>query len=145
LIGSPDGTPPGSGTYVPYPTYFAEQLASKVIQGGGNVVQTSSSDPNLTASAVVEPNGHLDLLVINVNGSTFNYSFPAYSMTVLDVGKVSHVRPDHHEGCRGDSKPPHGDDDGFVGLGDRSRGRVEPDRDLEREPGEPDRGSLRDQ
>ena len=107
------------------------------------MVQASSSDPNLTTYAVLEPNGHLDLLVINksaasaldrpvparqltlpaaqatvwqygeaqdtaqsqstngqsalanftanltVNGSTFSYSFPAYSMTVLDLGKAS--------------------------------------------------------
>jgi hypothetical protein len=142
IIGSPGGSPPASGAYVPYPTYFAEQLASKIIQAGGNVVQATSSDPNLTAYAVVEPNGHLDLLVINktatsalagqfqlanfqpaaqatvwqygeaqdtaqsqtsngasalanfttnltVSGSTFSYSFPAYSMTVLDLGKAS--------------------------------------------------------
>ena len=142
LIGSPDGSPPASGPYVPYPTYFAEELASKIIQAGGNVVQAASSDPNLTTYAVVEPNGHLDLLVINksatsalsgqfqlanfqaaaqatvwqygeaqdtaqsqsstgasalanftaaltLNGSTFSYSFPAYSMTVLDLGKAS--------------------------------------------------------
>ena len=142
LLGSPGGSAPATGTYVPYPTYFAEQLASKIIQAGGNVVQASSSDPNLTVYAVLEPNGHLDLLVINksassaltgqfqlagfppaaqaqvwqygeaqdtaqsqtsdghsalanftatltVSGSTFSYSFPAYSMTVLDLGKAS--------------------------------------------------------
>ena len=142
LIGSPGGTAPATGSYVPYPTYFAEELASKIIQAGGNVVQASTSDPNLTTYAVLEPNGHLDLLVINksassalsgafqlanfnpaaqatvwqygeaqdtaqsqsttgasalanftanlaVSGSTFNYSFPAYSMTVLDLGRAS--------------------------------------------------------
>ena len=146
MIGSPGGSAPATGPYVPYPTYFAEQLASKIIQAGGNVVQASSSDPNLTTYAVLEPNGHLDLLVINksatsaltgqfqlanfqpaaqatvwqygeaqdtaqsqtttgasalanftatltVNGSTFSYSFPAYSMTVLDLGKASPARP----------------------------------------------------
>ena len=45
IIGSPNGSPPASGTYVAYPTYFAEQLASKIIQAGGRVVQASSSDP----------------------------------------------------------------------------------------------------
>jgi hypothetical protein len=138
LIGSPNGSPPSSGTYVPYPTYFAEQLGSKIIRAGGKVVQASSNDTNLTAYAVLESNGHLDLLVINksassaltgnfdltgftpgtsaqvwqygeaqdtaqsqttdghsalanfavtlsVNGSTFSLSFPAYSMTVLDL------------------------------------------------------------
>jgi hypothetical protein len=137
LIGR-TGSPPSSGTYVPYPTYFAEQLASKIIQAGGEVVQASSSDTNLTAYAVLEPNGHLDLLVINKSasgaltgtfdltgfkpgalaqlwqygeaqdtaqsettdghaslahftirfkriGSTFSLSFPAYSMSVLDL------------------------------------------------------------
>jgi hypothetical protein len=141
LIGSPGGSAPATGPYVPYPTYFAEQLASKIIQPGGSVVQASSSDPNLTAYAVLEPSGHLDLLVINKSasgaltgqfqlanytpptlaqvwqygeaqdtaesqttdghsalndftatlnpsGSTFSDSFPAYSMTVLDLGKV---------------------------------------------------------
>ena len=142
LIGSPDGSAPATGTYVPYPTYFAEELASKIIQAGGNVVQASSSDANLTTYAVLEANGQLDLLVINksatsaltgqfqfanyvpgtqatvwqygeaqdtaqsesttgasalanfttnltVSGSTFSYSFPAYSMTVLVLGKAS--------------------------------------------------------
>ena len=138
IIGSPNGSAPGSGTYVPYPTYFAEQLASKIIQAGGQVVQATSSDPNLSTYAVLEPNGHLDLLVINkspsgaltgqfqlagfvpsaqaqswqygeaqdtaqsqttdghsslanssqaltTSGSNFSDSFPAYSMTVLDL------------------------------------------------------------
>lgn len=141
LIGSPDGSPPASGTYVAYPTYFAEELASKIIQAGGSVVQATSSDPNLTTYAVLEANGQLDLLVINksatsaltgqfqlanyvpatqatvwqygeaqdtaqsesttgasalanfttslsVSGSSFSYSFPAYSMTVLVLGKA---------------------------------------------------------
>jgi alpha-L-arabinofuranosidase len=141
LIGSSGGSAPTTGPYVPYPTYFAEELASKLIQPGGEVVQASSSDPNLTAYAVLEPSGHLDLLVVNKSaagaltgqfqltnytpptlaqvwqygeaqdtaqsqttngqsalanftaslnpsGSTFSYSFPAYSMTVLDLGKV---------------------------------------------------------
>ena len=142
LIGSPGGPAPATGAYVPYPTYFAEQLGSKIIQAGGEVVQATSSDPNLAAYAVVEPNGHLDLLVINksatstltgqfqlanfqpaaqatawqygeaqdtaqsrtsngtsalasfntnltLHGADFSYSFPAYSMTVLDLGRAS--------------------------------------------------------
>jgi hypothetical protein len=136
IIGSPNGSPPASGAYVAYPTYFAEELASKIIQTGGRVVQAGSSDPDLTTYAVLEANGQLDLLVVNkssvsaltgqfalanfvpasqatvwqygetqdtaqsnsstgasalanfttnltVNGSTFSYSFPAYSMSVL--------------------------------------------------------------
>jgi hypothetical protein len=126
---------------VPYPTYFAEQLASKVIQPGGDVVQATSSDANLSIYAVLEASGHLELLAINKSGagpltgqfqlanyipptlaqvwqygenqdtaqshtvdghsalasftaalnpsgSSFSYSFPAYSMSVLDLGKV---------------------------------------------------------
>jgi hypothetical protein len=142
LIGSPgDGSAPATGEYVPYPTYFAEQLASEIVQPGGSVVQASSSDPNLSVYAVLESSGHLDLLVINKSatsaltgrfqlngftpptlaqvwqygeaqdtaqsqtddgqsaltnftaslnpsGSTFSYSFPAYSMTVLDLDQV---------------------------------------------------------
>jgi hypothetical protein len=64
LIGS-SASPFPYSTYVPYPTYFAEQLASKLIQAGGTVVQAASDDPNLSAYAVLEPNGHLDLMVIN--------------------------------------------------------------------------------
>ncbi len=64
LIGSP-GPSPQTGSYVPYPTYFAEQLASKIVQAGGSVVQASSSDPDLAVYAVHEPGGDLDLLVIN--------------------------------------------------------------------------------
>jgi alpha-L-arabinofuranosidase len=142
LIGSSNGSAPASGSYVPYPTYFAEQLASKIVKTGGNVVQASSSDPNLTTYAVLESNGHLELLVINksvsgalsgkfqltgfqpaaqaqvwqygeaqdtaqshttdghsalanftttlsVSGTKFSYSFPAYSMTVLDLGRAT--------------------------------------------------------
>jgi len=141
ILGSPNGSPPASGAYAPYPTYFAEQLASKIIQSGGEVVQAASDNSNLSAYAVLEPNGHLDLLIINksgpsassavseqiqlagfqpqaqaqvwqygeaqdtaqsqtsdgqaslaqssttlnVTGSSFNYTFPAYSMTVLDL------------------------------------------------------------
>lgn len=142
LLGDPNVAAPSSGAYTPYPTYFAEQLASKIIQAGGKVVQASSNDPNLTTYAVIEPNGDLALMVINkygagaltgqfqisgfrpaaqanvwqygatqdnaqshttdghsalanfvaplsLNGSSFSYSFPAYSMTVLDLGKGS--------------------------------------------------------
>ncbi len=68
-IGSPNGIAPRPVRYVPYPTYFAEQLASKIIQAGGNVVQASSSDAEPDHYAVLEANGHLDLLVINKSAS----------------------------------------------------------------------------
>ncbi len=142
LLGDPSGSAPSSGAYIPYPTYFAEELASKIVQNGGTVVQATSSEPNLTTYAVVEPNGDLELLVINknassaitgqfqisgfapadaatlwqygeaqdtaqsesptgasalaqstvsltINGSSFNFSFPAYSMSVLELGRVT--------------------------------------------------------
>ena len=137
------------------------------------MVQAWSSDPNLTTYAVVEPNGHLDLLVINksaasaltgqfqlanfapaaqatvwqygeaqdtaqsqttngqsalanftanltVNGSTFSYSFPAYSMTVLDLGKalVRHRGADDHKSRGRDAQPRHRQDDRAFGHRD---------------------------
>jgi hypothetical protein len=138
ILGSSNGSPPATGTYVPYPTYFAEQLVSQMVHTGDTVVQASSDDSTLSAYAVLEQNGHLDLLVINknpstdlteqiniagftpsgqavvwqygktqdtaqsqttdghsslanwtqtltVSGSSFNYFFPQYSMTVLDL------------------------------------------------------------
>jgi alpha-N-arabinofuranosidase len=141
LLGSPPDSPPATGTYIPYPTYFAEQLASQIIQTGGQVVDATSDNTALSAYAVLEANGDLDLLVINksgpassdavteqfqfsgfqpqgnaevwqygeaqdtaqsqsstgqsalanftttlsLNGSSFSYTFPAYSMTVLQL------------------------------------------------------------
>jgi hypothetical protein len=138
LVGSPGGTAPASGTYIPYPTYFAEQLLSKMLVGGKSVVKATSNTGTLAVYAVRETNGHLDLLVINknattaltgtftltgfspaaqavfwqygkaedtaqshtsdghaslsnftvtltVNGSSFSYTFPSYSMTVIDL------------------------------------------------------------
>jgi hypothetical protein len=70
LLGDPSGLAPSTGTYIPYPSYFAEQLLSKMILHGQSVVQASSDDTNLSAYAVKEANGHLDLLVINKNATT---------------------------------------------------------------------------
>ena len=137
VLGS-DGSTPSTGPYVPYPTYFAEQLVGKMVQPGDTVVQAGSNDPNLSAYAVRQTNGHLDLLVINknattdltatfqvsgfqaaaqaqiwqygktqdstqsqtsdghsalanfatslpLNGANFTYTFPSYSMTVIDL------------------------------------------------------------
>jgi hypothetical protein len=136
------GTAPSTSTYVPYPTYFAEQLLSKMVHGGDMVVQASSNDSNLNVFAVQEANGHLDLLVINkssisslpaqfqianftpsiqaqlwqygetqdtaqsqttdghsalasstayltASGSSYSYTFPAYSMSVLDLAPLA--------------------------------------------------------
>ncbi len=136
-----DGTnsnPPYNGSYIAYPTYYALQLASKIVASGGEVVSATSNYGDLQVYAVKEPNGHLELLVINTNpaaglsdqfnltgfqpggsaqvwqygeaqdtaqsqsangasalanfsatlnlsGANFSYTFPAYSMTVLDL------------------------------------------------------------
>jgi hypothetical protein len=94
LLGS-GGTAPATGTYVPYSTYFAEQLVSHMVLGGRSVVQASSDDPNLTAYAVLEQNGHLGLLVVNKNASTdlteqFNIAgfTPSGQATVWQYGKA---------------------------------------------------------
>jgi hypothetical protein len=147
LLGDPNlNAPPSTGAYIPYPSYFAEQLVSKIVQTGGTVVSASSSFSGLAVYAVKEPNGHLDLLVINKNpdaaitepftlegftpsvlaqlwqygepqdyaqsqsptgaaalahrvitlklsGSSFSMSFPAYSMTVIDLSPSGSAAP----------------------------------------------------
>jgi hypothetical protein len=69
LLGTDNGSAPATGTYVPYPTWFAEQLLSQMVHTGDTVVQANSSDPNLAVYAVKQQNGHLDLLVINKSAS----------------------------------------------------------------------------
>jgi alpha-L-arabinofuranosidase len=144
LLGSFGGTAPATGGYVPYPTYFAEQLLSKMLHAGDTVVKATSSDIDLAAYAVRQANGHLDLLVINKSatadlngafmlsgflpapqaqfyqygkaqdtaqmlttdghaalasfsasiapsGSSFGYTFPSYSMTVIDLAPAAQV------------------------------------------------------
>jgi alpha-L-arabinofuranosidase len=59
--------PPETGAYVPYPDYFAEQLAAKIDQAGGQVVAATSNYQDFNTYAVLEPNGDLDLLVVNTN------------------------------------------------------------------------------
>ncbi len=147
LLGDPNlKAPPSTGPYVPYPSYFAEQLASKIVQAGGKVVSASSNFSGLDVFAVNESNGHLVLLVINkdpdaritepftiqgfspngqaqvwqysevqdyaqsksatgvaalagssvtltLSGSNFSYSFPAYSMTVIDLSPTTLSAP----------------------------------------------------
>ena len=68
ILGDPnDSDPPSTGPYVPYPTYFSEQLASKIVRAGGEAVSASSSYSGFDVYAVLEANGHLDLMVINKN------------------------------------------------------------------------------
>ena len=132
---------PATGPYVAYPGYYALQLASNIIQSGGEVVSATSNYSDLDVYAVKESDGELDLLVINTNpaaslteqfnltgfqpagtaqvwqygetqdtaqslpgsggasalsessttmslsGENFSYTFPAYSMTVLDLAQ----------------------------------------------------------
>jgi hypothetical protein len=65
LLGTGSGPAPSTGTYVPYPTYFAHQLTSKLIHAGGVVVSARSDDPLVSAYAVRQSGGTLSLLVIN--------------------------------------------------------------------------------
>ncbi|HEX4054236.1 MAG TPA: hypothetical protein VHX86_08225, partial [Tepidisphaeraceae bacterium] len=68
LIGnSGDNDPPSTGPYIAYPDYFAEELASKIMQNGGVDVSTTSNYSELGVYSVLESDGHLDLLVINDN------------------------------------------------------------------------------
>jgi hypothetical protein len=157
LLGSGSGVPPpATGPYVPYPSYFAEQLFAHVAHAGDTVVPAVSDDLYLSVYAVKQQGGHLELLVINKNpdsdltgqftltgftpkhravvwqygkaeddaqshttdghaslanfrgrlvttgDSSFDYQFPAYSMTVLDLapavrfadlGTLTHAGP----------------------------------------------------
>jgi hypothetical protein len=157
MIGSPSDTAgaPATGPYVAYPAYFAEQLASLMVHTGDTVVSAQSDTATLSAYAVLQQNGHLDLLVINksatqddavtfnvagfdtyrpaslwtygqaedtaqgltadgsasltqsgpligldiVGGPSFGWTFPAYSMSVLDL--VPNVRPEFGGGIPG--------------------------------------------
>lgn len=89
LLGDPNGTAPSSGTYVAYPTYYAEQLASKIIQTGGQVIQVSSPDSNLDVFGVKEANGHIRLLVINksaTNAITDQFQFTGFQPSANITG-----------------------------------------------------------
>jgi hypothetical protein len=70
MLGSDTGPAPSTGPYVPYPTYFAEELVSKMVHPGDSVVRAASNDPDLSVYAVRQAGGHLDLLVINKNATT---------------------------------------------------------------------------
>jgi alpha-L-arabinofuranosidase len=68
LLGGPTtNDPPDTGPYVAYPSYFAVQLASQVVQSGGTVLSATTDYSGLSTYAVLEPNGHVDLMVINKN------------------------------------------------------------------------------
>jgi hypothetical protein len=66
LLGTGDaGTSPDTVANIESPSYFAEQMVSKMVQAGATVVSASSDNANLDAFSVLEPNGHLELLVVN--------------------------------------------------------------------------------
>ena len=139
ILGDPGkNLAPSTGPYIAYPSYFAEQLASQLVQTGGQVVSAAGNYSELNSYAVLEANGHLRLMVVNsnpaaalteqfnlqgfqptgqaqiwqygvaqdiaqsqsstgasslanftttltLNGTNVSYSFPAYSMTVIDL------------------------------------------------------------
>jgi alpha-L-arabinofuranosidase len=64
MLGAESGET-GEAVNEPYPDYFAEQLASKIIQSGGTVVDASSTTSLVDAFAVLEANGTLDLMLVN--------------------------------------------------------------------------------
>jgi hypothetical protein len=94
MIGTDSGMAPATGPYVPYPTYFAEQLVSKMVHTGDRVVKAASDNADLSAYAVLQGNGHLALLIINKapveNNVTFNISgfVPANSATAFQYGEA---------------------------------------------------------
>jgi hypothetical protein len=68
ILGSSNtNKPPTSGTYIGYPSYFAEELASKLIINGGEVESVTTDYQDVHAYAVLEADGHLRLMVINTN------------------------------------------------------------------------------
>jgi hypothetical protein len=102
------GTAPASSLNEPFPDYFGEQLASKIIKAGGSVVASSSNDANLDVFAVKESNGHLELMVINkaktglnndttgtpaTNSTTFTLSgfIPASAVTMWQYGSAEDI------------------------------------------------------
>src|SRR5204863_5271158 len=64
------GPSPVTGQYIAYPQYYALQLVSKMVHEGDKVLGVTTNDKNLTAYAVRQASGKLDLLVINKNPST---------------------------------------------------------------------------
>jgi hypothetical protein len=83
ILGKGDvNDPPSTGLNVPYPTYFAVQLVSEIVQTGDKVVSTSSNNSLLDAYGVMESSdGDLDILVINKSSSasfTETFKLPGF-------------------------------------------------------------------
>ena len=70
LLGSGSGPMPATGSYVPYPTYFAEELVSKIVDTGDAVSAGGKRRQRYRHLRHQGTNGHLDLLIINRNPST---------------------------------------------------------------------------
>lgn len=84
MIGS-TGTAPFTGPYIAYPSYFAEQLASKLIRKDGQVVAVQTDNADLGVFAVKQANGHVVLLVINKSATQdINETF-----TISGFGEVT--------------------------------------------------------
>ncbi len=96
ILGGGDTTDlPSTGANVPYPSYFAEQLVSKIVHTNDTVVEASSNNQLLSVYAVRQADGDLDLLVINKdsnNNETAQLQFtgfqPSGSATVWQYGKT---------------------------------------------------------
>jgi alpha-L-arabinofuranosidase len=90
-----DGAAPTTGTNIPYPSYFALQLSSKLLGDGGDVVEATSSYSDLVVYAVRQTDGDLDLMVINTNPAAnltgqFNIAGfqPSSTATVWQYGET---------------------------------------------------------
>jgi hypothetical protein len=83
MLGSDNGTPPATGPYVFYPSYFGIQLASKIAVGCDVMVYAASDAPDLSVYASVLKDGRLELLVINKSPTV------AFEATVNIAGFVA--------------------------------------------------------
>jgi hypothetical protein len=70
MLGDANGPAPATGTYIAYPTYFAEQLVSKLAHQDDSVVSANSDTTFLSVYATRQANGHLTLMVINKSPNT---------------------------------------------------------------------------
>jgi hypothetical protein len=95
LLGSGGASATVSGVNTPYPSYFAEQLVSKIVHAGDIAVATSSNTVDRTIYAIKQASGRLSLLVINkdpVNNFTDQILVsgfqPSGQATVWQYGKT---------------------------------------------------------
>ena len=82
MISTGSYNPPISGPYITYPEYFAEELWSKIIRDGDQVLNVASNNPNLTVYAVHEADGYMGLMIINKdpsNAVTCSFNFTGFA------------------------------------------------------------------